>query len=130
MTPHHEMQNPLPSTDTPLVDAFFLDAVERYKSYREWTNENRYFALLGLRDLLGKAHDLERELSAANARAEKAEAQLEAEVALTAEQTIIAKFYGVGTKDEIIAAQDKHIERLQERILPRDVRVRTQVREG
>jgi len=49
---------------------------------------------------------------------------------MTAEQRGMADFYNVNTKDELIAAQAHHIEKLQSRLPPRIDEQPGRVREG
>lgn len=49
---------------------------------------------------------------------------------MTDEQKQLAKFYGVNTKNELIAAQARHVERLQSKLPPIKDEQPRKVREG
>jgi hypothetical protein len=49
---------------------------------------------------------------------------------MSANEVILAKFYGVSDLSELVQAQARHIEKLQEKLDPGLIRPTTRVREG
>jgi len=49
---------------------------------------------------------------------------------MSANEAILAKFYGVSNLSELVQAQARHIEKLQEKLKPGLIRPATKVREG